>query len=114
MLKLPYMDHSMERTVAMCEWQQDFDIWNHRCMSQMQFELMPLLPAAILGASNLCCSVPSSPLRVLPAAQCTWFVRSRHLAQLLEPQLPWLPRTHHGRTTTTQATPARGSRGHGR
>jgi hypothetical protein len=68
MLKLPYMDHSMEKTVAMCEWLEDFDVWNLRCMSQMQFELMPLLPAAILGASNLCCCAPSSPSNVLPAA----------------------------------------------
>jgi hypothetical protein len=57
MLNLPYMDHSMEQTVAMCEWLEHFDVWNHRCMSKAQFELMPLLPTAVLGAATLCCSV---------------------------------------------------------
>jgi hypothetical protein len=65
MLSLPYMDHSMEKTVAMCEWLQHFDVWHGRCMSHMQFELMPLLPTAALAISHLCRSA------LLPAHACS-------------------------------------------
>ena len=62
MLTLPYMDHSLERTVAMCDWLQHFDVWHTRCNSRQQYELMPLLPAAVLAVANLCCS--TAPLAV--------------------------------------------------
>ena len=72
MLDLPYMDHSMERTVAACEWLQHFDVWSRRCMSRMQFELMPLLPTAALAVSYICGSAPSAQLSARsPTVCCT-------------------------------------------
>ena len=63
MLSLPYMDHGLDRTVAMCEWLQHFDVWQRRCHSMQQFELLPLLPAATLAVANLCRSQSRARLK---------------------------------------------------
>jgi len=58
MLDLPYMDQDLERTACMADWLGDFDLWHRRCMRNLQFELMPLLPTAVLACSNLCRGAP--------------------------------------------------------
>eukprot|EP00892_Ulva_mutabilis_P008222 jgi/Ulvmu1/5772/UM025_0026.1 len=54
MLDLPYMDQDLERSASMANWLSDFDLWQRRCMRNMQFDLMPLLPVAVLACANLC------------------------------------------------------------
>jgi hypothetical protein len=65
MLDLPYMDQDLQRTVKMCEWLEDFDVWHRRCMRSMHFELMPLLPVANLASSSMCRGAPPPVLSLV-------------------------------------------------